>query len=160
MTPSRSFYRAAILTGVAVFLFSFAHVTPAAAQDTTRYMTSCTAQAQVGQWGKSCTMTVPAGKVFIIESATVYGGFGEGQRVQVTLTVRFNGVNYTLAVPAASPMVDENGWGIWTGAIPGPIFSEGGFADPGQIFFSWSRWGSASGQPTYRVTLSGRLEDR
>jgi hypothetical protein len=160
MTSNVSLFRTAALTGAAAFLLSFAPASPAAAQDPSRYMTMCTAHAEVGQWGKSCTMTVPAGKVFIIESATVYGGFAEGQRLQVTLTVRFNGANYTHAVPAATPMVDENGWGTWTGAIPGTIFSEGGFSDPGQIFFNWSRWGSATGQPTYRVTLSGRLEDK
>ncbi len=158
MTLNRSLFRVAALTGVAAFLLSFAHVSPAAAQATTRYMTTCTAQAQSGQWAKSCTMNVPAGKVFIIENAAVYGGFAAGQRVLVRLIVKFNGVYHTHAVPAGFPMEDDIGWGTWAGAISGTIFAEGGLYGSA-IIFQWDRYGSSTGQPTFRVTLSGRLED-
>ena len=41
MTLNRSLVRVAALTGVAAFLFSFAQVSPAAAQTTTRHAASC-----------------------------------------------------------------------------------------------------------------------
>jgi hypothetical protein len=157
MTPKRSIHRVAALTGAAAFLFSLAHVSPAAAQASTRYVTTCTAQAQSGDWGEDCTMTVPAGKVFIIESATVHGSISAAQRVMVTLVTRFMGENHIHAVVGGSPSTADTST-YWTGAIPGTIFSEG-HVDATRIVFRFTRNGSTTGRPYFRITLSGRLED-
>ena len=157
MIPNLSLFRAAALTGAAAFLFSLAHVTPAAAQTSTRYVTTCTAQAQAGQWGKTCTMTVPAGKVFIIESATAHGSVPHGQRIVVDLQTKFQ--NSTRLHPFVAGLGNADEFATsWTGAIPGTIFSEGGYSGT-EITFHFSRWGSSAESPLFRVALSGRLED-
>jgi hypothetical protein len=69
MTPNRSLFHVAEFAGVAAFLFSFAHVTPANAQATTRYHKTCVASADVGSSSAECQVGLPANKRFIIESA-------------------------------------------------------------------------------------------
>ena len=158
MTPSRSLFRTAAVTGVAAFLLSFAHVSPAAAQVSTRYATTCTAQAQQADWNATCAMTVPAGKVFIIESATAHGAGQLGQRFKVTLRTKFQQGNRTHAFVAGFPLATASGM-YWTGAIPGTIFSEGEHSDVAQIVFEATRSGTRIGTPWFVVTLSGHLED-
>ena len=156
MILNQSFYRVATIAAAA-FLLSFAYVRPAGAQTSTRHVATCTAVAQPANSAASCTMAVPAGKVFIIESATAYGGMQSGLRVKVTLITKFMNVNQVHAVVAGFPMGEETTT-TWTGAIPGTIFSEGGFSGT-LIEFGFYRWGAFTATSTFRVTLSGRLED-
>ena len=60
MTPHRSLFRVAALTGAAV-LFSVAHAAPAAAQTSTRHVAACSANLSDGTTTAQCTVTVPAG---------------------------------------------------------------------------------------------------
>ena len=82
MTPKCSFYRVAALTGAAAFLFSLAHVSPAAAQTTTPHQGGCIVELEAGVGQGECTIPVPAGKRFVIESATVGGVLSSTQRAQ------------------------------------------------------------------------------
>jgi hypothetical protein len=153
MTPNRSLFRAAALfTGAAAFLVSFAHASPAAAQTSTRHTATCVAILSPGEYAEECQMSVPIGKVFVIESASVHGYHPSIQYVQVLLLTKAGGATRYHAVPAGFQVLTSSRT-MWAGAVQGTIFS-----DAGQIVLSIYR-GASSGHGWFEVTLSGRLED-
>jgi hypothetical protein len=154
MTLNRSLFRFAALTGVAALLFSFAHVSPAAAQTSTRYAATCLGGPSAGQTSGECTVTVPAGKVFIIESATFGGLSLSTQYLDVRISTKYGNSTLYHTVPSGFQVRDVTTQTWWNGALPGPIFGEAGpiklhvRRSPGTVFEAW-----------IRMTLSGRLED-
>ncbi len=152
MTLNRSLFRVAALTGVAAFLLTFAHVSPVAAQTSTRHAVHCSAVANSGVNNAECTINVPAGKVFIIESATFGGASRPGELPQVRMLTKKGGATISHTPLVGFQLLDHiQTW--WSGAIPGTIFSEAG---PLQLNI-WR--GPAVGQTWIRMALSGRLED-
>jgi len=167
MRPNRSPLRAATLTAVAAFLFSFAHVSTAAAQarfttetpaPPTRYVTSCTAQPQVGVSSATCGVTLPAGKRFIIESATVGGRHLSSQYVSVVIHTRVAGVTFKHYVPAGFQILSATST-YWSGALAGRIFAEPSDVQLGDITLNVVRGPESSGTPWFVMTLTGYLED-
>jgi hypothetical protein len=148
MTPSRSLFRAAALTGAAPSLFSFAAARPAA----TRHAVSRYFGFQDGDRSSSCTVTVPPGKVFIIESATVGGASQPGQVFEAWITTRVGRESLVYPVPMGFHVLKNLQRG-WTGAIAGTFFGE-----PGAIGLMLSR-DVPGGVAWARMTLAGRLED-
>jgi hypothetical protein len=150
MTPIRSLFRAAALTGAAAFLFSLAHVSPAGAQTSTRHIASCQATSQQGTSSATCNVFVPYGKVFIVESA-LFGGYTWG-RVQVRISTKQGNDSYWHFIPPGNFQPGDFTTTHWTAALPGPIFSEGNItlqvSKPYDSYLAW-----------IRVTMSGRLED-
>jgi hypothetical protein len=161
MTPNRSLFHTATLTGAA-FLLSFAHVSVATAQTgfateppepPTRYAASCTAQPQVGVSSAGCSVPVPAGKRFIIESATVGGRHLSSQYVSAAIFIRVAGAPMRHYVPAGFQIL-SNSSSYWSGAIAGTIFAESG-----DVSLSIVRGPELSGTPWFVMTVSGYLED-
>ncbi len=152
MTPEYSLRRVAALAGAAALLSMFAHVGAAAAQTPTRLGRTCTAQATAGDTSAECTVTVPAGKRFVIQSATVGGGTVSAQWIQARIMAKVGGGNHMHNVVAGFQVVN-NTYTWWSGAVPGTIYGEAG-----TITLSFSRGGS-SGTAWLRMTLTGYLED-
>jgi hypothetical protein len=150
MKSNRSLLRVAAVTGVAAFLFSFAHVSPAAAQ-TTRYARMCTAEVQAGASSANCTVPVPNGKRFVIETVSVGGHVPSAQYTRVDVWTWVNGLEMKYAVPAGSQVL-SNAWSWWSGALSSTIFSEG------TVRLSFYRQGSNTSH-SMRLTVSGYLED-
>jgi hypothetical protein len=158
MTPKPSFYRVAALTSVAAFVFSFAYVTPAAAQAPMRIAKMCTAQIQPGEWIAYCNVNVPAGKRFVIESATAGGAHPSTQSVRVTIFTKAGNVTVEHTVPAGFQVL--NGPSTrWGGALAGTIFAEPGIIQLGIGRLNNGEASPYSGAPWIRMTLSGYLED-
>jgi hypothetical protein len=153
MTPKHSMHRVAALTGAAAFLFSLAHVSPAAAQTSTRHTASCVANASPGNYTAECQMVVPSGKVFVIESASVTGYHPSIHYVQVLLATKAQNATRFHAIPAGFQVL-SNSRTYWSGALPGTVYS-----DPGWIRLEIFRGPGSSGWMGFEVTLSGRLED-
>jgi hypothetical protein len=153
MTPNRSLFRVAALAGVAAFLFSFASVSPAAAQTSTRHVATCVALATDGVSSAQCSVTVPAGKVFIVESATFGGFVSANQFLRVRLATKKGGETFLHYVPAGAFPEHNLNTDMWTGALPGTIFGE-----PGPMRLEIWRT-PHDNQAWIQVTLSGRLED-
>jgi hypothetical protein len=153
MSTNRSLSRFAALTGAVAFLLSFAHGGPVAAQASTRYARYCSAVADPGVHNASCSIPVPAGKVFVIESATFGGLNTTGQLVQVRVQAKSDNITMWHSVPAGTQVVDNpQTW--WSGALPGTIFAE-----PGSVVLYFYRGPDTAGQGYIRMTLSGHLED-
>lgn len=158
MTPKRSFYRVAAITGAVAFLLSFAHVSTAAAQSPTRIAKTCTAQIQPGAWLAYCNVAVPAGKRFVIESATAGGAHPSTQSLSVSIFTKAGNVSVEHTVPAGFQVLGGPST-RWGGAIAGTIFAE-----PGNIQLGIGRLNNGSpspyeGSPWIRMTLAGYLED-
>jgi hypothetical protein len=153
MTSNRSFCRVGALTAAAALLFSFADVRPAAAQTSARHVATCGALADPGEMTAQCTITVPAGKVFVVESATFGGNLLKNQFLQVRVATKKGGGTFWHYVPAGAFLEHDLNTTTWTGALPGSIFGE-----PGPIKLEIWRTPHA-GQAWIQMTLSGRLED-
>jgi hypothetical protein len=153
MTSHRSLFRAAALTGAMAFLFSLAHVSPVAAQTTTPYGDSCSAYATAGNIEGECTVPVPAGKRFVIESATVGGAVPGSQYARVQIFTKVGGRTLGHFVPAAfyNPNVS---FPFWTGALPGKIVAEGP-----TVKLRYSRGSGTTGATWMWMVVSGYLED-
>jgi hypothetical protein len=154
MAPNLAFYRVAALTGAAAFLLSFAHVTPAVAQTSTRYAATCIAGPYEGEGAGECTVNVPAGKVFIIESATFGGLVRSEQFLQVRVSTKRGNSTFYHTVPAGFLVRDAAIQTWWNGALPGTIFAEAG-----PIKLQVVRAPGTGGEAWIRMTLTGRLED-
>jgi hypothetical protein len=157
MTPHVSVFRIAALTGAA-FLFSFAHASPAAAQTPTRFAKTCSVQLDPGSAHGYCNVYVPAGKRFVIESASAGGAHPSNQTMRVTILTKSGGVYVEHRIPAGFQVL-SGPHTIWSGALPGTIFAE-----PGHIQLSIGRLNEGDGSPRddspwIRMTLSGYLED-
>jgi hypothetical protein len=153
MTPKRSIHRVAALTGAAAFLFSLAHVSPAAAQTSTRHIAMCTALVSPGATSAQCSVPVPSGKVFIVESATFGGYLLKDQFLQVRIATKKGGATFWHYVPAGAFLEHNLNTVMWAGALPGQFFGE-----PGSI--KLEIWRSPTdGQAWIQMTLTGRLED-
>ena len=150
MTPKRSFFGVAALSGAAACLLSFAHVTAAAAQTPTRFTATCTAILSPGEYLDTCSMAVPQGKVFVIESATVHGSLPSSQWVQVLLVTKEGYADRRHAVPAGFQVL-SSAQSKWSGAIPGTIFGEG--------WIELEIYRGGGSHATFTATLSGHLED-
>ena len=151
MTPKRSIYRVAAVTGAAALLFSLAHVRPAAAQASTRYTASCQATSyEAAGSDASCNVSVPYGKVFVVESA-LFGGFTWGP-LTVKMSTKKGNSSFWHYVPPGNLQSLGNDKTYWTAALPGTTFSEGTITlQIHKHYDSYLAW--------IRVTLSGRLED-
>jgi hypothetical protein len=153
MTPKRSFYRAATLTGAAAFLLAFAHVSPAAAQTTTPRVGSCIIQLAAGVDEGECTVSVPSGKRFVIETATVGGSMSSSQYARVQIFTKVNGVTVGHFVPAGYYNPAHN-FPFWVGALPGKIMTE----SP-NVKLRFTRGASTTSSAWMYLTVSGYLED-
>jgi hypothetical protein len=158
MTSNVSLFRTAALTGAAAFLFSFAHVAPAAAQARTRIAKTCTAQIEAGSHFAYCNVTVPAGKRFVIESATAVGIHPSNQSMTVSIFTKVGNGSVQHAVPGGFQVL-SGPTTYWSGNLAGTIFGE-----PGPIQLSIGRLNNGEpspydGSPWIRMTLSGYLED-
>jgi hypothetical protein len=131
---------------------SFADVRPAAFQAATRHAASCYLGFQDGDRSASCTVTVPPGKVFIIESATVGGASHPGQVFEAWVSTTMGSETLIHTVPMGFHVLN-NLQRRWTGAIAGTFFGE-----PGPIRLMLSR-DTPEGLAWARMTLAGRLED-
>ena len=159
MTTNRSLLRVAALTGVAAFLFSVAHVSPAAAQTT--YHKTCIASASEGASAGECTVQLPVGKRFVIESATVAGGVESSQHTRVEIRTTLWGGTWAVHHVPAGFQVLSNSRSVWSGALPGRIFAEaiGNYAPgAGSVRLYFYR-GATTGWANLRMTLTGYLED-
>ena len=146
-------FRVAAVAGVAASLFSFAHVTPVAAQAPTRIVKTCSVQLEPGEVNGGCTVTVPAGKRFIIENASVGGTHPSSQWIRVSIYTMFAGASFEHVVPAGFQILSGTNT-KWSGAMPGTMFS-----DPGNVQLHFGRGNDHEGRPWMRMTVSGYLED-
>jgi hypothetical protein len=153
MTRKRSLFRAAAFTGVAAFLFSFAHAGAAAAQTTTPHAYSCIAYGAVGDHEGECTIPVPAGKRFVIESATVGGPLPATQYMRVQIFTKVHGLTIGHFVPAGYQNPNVN-WLWWSGALPGKVVAEGP-----NVRLWFYRGSGTSNSPWLMLAVSGYLED-
>jgi hypothetical protein len=158
MTPHVSLFRIAALTGAAAVVFSFAHVTPAAAQTRTRIARTCAAQMSPGSYLAHCNVTVPAGKRFVIESGTAVGIHPSTQSIQVSIFTKVGSESVQHAVPAGFQVLSGPRT-YWSGNLAGSVF-----ADPGIVQLAITRLNNGTGSPYdgspwIRMTLSGYLED-
>jgi hypothetical protein len=144
--------RLAVIASVAL-MSGFVHAGTAAAQSPTRFATSCVAYGVAGQNSAECSVTVPAGKRFVIETGTVGGSHPSSQYVRVRLFFKVAGITQALDVPAGSQVL-SNSWTWWSGALPGKVV-----ADAGPIKLDYFRGSGTSGIPWFRVSLTGYLED-
>lgn len=151
MRPKRSLFRAAALSGVVAALFVFAHARTATAQ-TVRYAKACIAEVQAGAAGGECTIPVPAGKRFVIETVAVGGYVPSGQYTKVDVWTWVAGVEMKYAIPAGFQVL-TNGWNWWGGALMSTVFSEGNTK-----LYVYRQGASAA--HTLRMTASGYLEDK
>jgi hypothetical protein len=152
MTPKRSFHRVAALTCAAAFLFSLAHVSPAAAQATPRVYT-CAVELAEGEGDGSCTIAVPAGKRWVIESATVGGTVPSSQYARVQLYTRVNGATVGHYLPEGFYNTSHN-HPFRVFALPGKIMAEGP-----HVRLRFSRGASTTSAAWMAVMLSGYLVD-
>jgi hypothetical protein len=152
MTSNYTSCRLAVIAGVAL-MTGFVHAGTAAAQSPTRFAKTCFAYGVAGANSGECAVTVPAGKRFVIESATVGGTHPSSQYVRVQLLFKVEGSSHLHYVPAGSQVL-SNGWTWWSGALPGRLI-----ADAGPITLQFYRGSGTSGAPWFRVSLTGYLED-
>jgi hypothetical protein len=150
MTPKRSIDRVAAFTGAAAFLFSLAHVSPVAAQ-ATRYAKDCSATFAVGASAADCTIAVPAGKRFVVETITVGGYVPSAQYTKVEVGATVDGLSLKYVVPAGFQVLD-NGWSWWGGALTSTVFSDGGLR-------LWVYRQGSGLSCSLRLTAVGHLED-
>jgi hypothetical protein len=153
MTPTRSIHRAAALTGAAAFLFALAHVSPAAAQTTTPRVHTCAVQLDEGVPEGSCTIAVPPGKRWVIESATVGGTVPSSQYARVQLYTKVNNVTVGHYLPEGFYNTNHN-YPFRVFALPGKIMAE----SP-HVRLRLTRGASTTGDAWMAVMLSGYLED-
>ena len=153
MTPHVSLFRVAAFSAAATFAFLFAHVSPAAAQTTTPRVDSCIVQLTPGVDEGQCTVNVPAGKRFVIETTTVGGSVPSSQYARVQVFTKVNGVTVGHFVPAGFYNPEQN-FPFWAGALPGKIIAE----SPNVRLRLW-RGASTSNNAWMHMTLSGYLED-
>ena len=118
----------------------------------------CTAQMQPGEWLAACNVYVPAGKRFVIESASAGGLHPSSQSIDVVIFTKSNGVYVEHAVPAGFQVL--NGPSTrWSGALPGTIFAETGHIQLGIGRLNDGDGSPYDGSPWIRMTLSGYFED-
>ena len=153
MPPNCSPFRVPALSGVAVFLFSLAHVSPAAAQATTPRVHTCAVELAEGVSDGSCTIAVPPGKRWVIESATVGGTVPSSQYARVQLYTRVNGVTVGHYVPEGFYNTNHN-HPFRVFALPGKIMAE----SP-HVRLRLTRGASTTSGAWMAVMLSGYLED-
>ena len=153
MTPKRSLVRIAAVAGAAAFLFSLAHVSPAAAQTTTPHQAFCMVELDGGISQGECTIAVPAGKRFVIESATAGGVMSSTQWARVQILTRINGNLLGHFVPAGFYDTNLN-YPHWTGAMPGKLVAE----SP-SLKLRFTRGSGTAGNAWMALTVSGYLED-
>jgi len=153
MTSKHSFFRVAALSGAAAFLFSFAHVSPAAAQTTTPRQDGCVVALDPGVGHGECTIAVPAGKRFVIESATAGGVVPSSQWAQVQVFTKINTswLGHFVAAGFYNPNLN---YPFWTGAVPGKLVAEGPY-----VKLRFARGSSSTASAWMALTVSGYLED-
>jgi hypothetical protein len=150
MKTNRSLRRVTALTGAAAFLFSFAHVSPAAAQ-TTRHAQTCTANVETGATSAACTLYIPSGKRFVIETVSAGGVVPSTQRTRVEFWTWLDTRSLVYSVPAGFQVLDNvSSW--WAGALTSTVFSEV------MVRLKVYRSGSATAHDM-RLTVAGYLED-
>ena len=98
-------------------------------------------------------MAVPAGKRFVIESATVGGSTSSSQYIRLQVYTRVNGVTVGHFVPTAFYNPNHN-YPFMTAALPGKIVAEGP-----NVRLYFSRGASTSNSAWMYLVVSGYLED-
>jgi hypothetical protein len=151
MTSNRLPFRVAALTGVAAFLCSFAHVSPAAAQTPTRYVKTCSADLPAGAAWAECVVSIPDGKRFVIETVTVGGYVPSAQYTKVDIATEFDSHQFKYAIPAGFQVL-SNGWSWWGGALTSTIVGEE------WVKLNVYRQGAGNAH-SLRLTVAGYLED-
>lgn len=147
-------YRAATLA-CAASLLSLAPLSAAAAEASTRYAATCTADIPQGVNNGECYMAVPAGKVFVIESAVVQGPRKADQDVRMIIRTYAGGSHYMHGVVAGVGTGANVNYPYWSGSIPGTIHADAGTS---LMLMAW-RGTQNTGSVWFRATLSGYLED-